>query len=187
MDPHDGNEDGEFAECLEAARALLSGNEDTSDLWEANDLVNRALACAPQSTDGWLVKSQILSALRAAPDDEWLIEDLFYEKGVILATMGRPEAAITTFQAGLLRCPESALLKAGLEPLPRERRRAPPPPGPPPPPLQGHPRRPRLTPQVGGSQPPARSIDRPRSRRSSLAMVSCWISLGPPPMVHSLM
>ncbi len=170
MEPHDGGEDGEFAECLEAARALLSGNEDTSDLWEANDLVNRALACLPQSAEAWLVKAQILSALGddpaalacvemvlrrhpktaeahywhtailadlerwdealraverafrcAGPDDEWLIEDLYYEKGVILDTMGRPEAAIATFQAGLLRCPESALLKAGLEPLHRER------------------------------------------------------------------
>jgi len=171
MEPHDGD-DGEFAECLEAARALLSGNEDTSDLWEANDLVNRALACAPQSSDGWLVKAQIQSALGddvaalacvemvlrrhpkaaeahywqtailadlerwdealrsverafrcAGPDDEWLLEDLYYEKAVILDTMGRPEAAIATFQAGLARCPESALLKSGLEPLHRERTR----------------------------------------------------------------
>ena len=35
--------ENEFEDVLEMARALLGGNEDAADLWEANDLVNRAI------------------------------------------------------------------------------------------------------------------------------------------------
>ena len=161
-----------FDDCLEMARALLSGNEDSADLWEANDLVNRAIALRPTSADAWLLKCQILSglgddvaalaavemAIRRTPrnaeahywhtavladleryddalrsverafrhlgsSEEWLVEDLYYEKASILNAIGRQDAALATYEAGLARCPDSAILKSGLEPLQRERPR----------------------------------------------------------------
>ena len=162
--------ESDFSDSLEMARALLSGNDDASDLWEANELVNRALALRPDSTDAWILKCQILSALdddfaalaaaemaisrkprnaeapywRAAVladieryDDalraidrafrhvgarnEWLLEDLYYEKAAMLHAKGDHDAAVAAYETGLERCPASSLLKSGLEPLRRER------------------------------------------------------------------
>jgi tetratricopeptide (TPR) repeat protein len=56
-------------------------------------------------------------------DDEWLVEDLYYEKAAILDALNRSDDALATFEAGLRRCPESTLLRSGLEPLRRERMR----------------------------------------------------------------
>jgi hypothetical protein len=53
----------------------------------------------------------------AGPDDEWLLEDLFFEKATMLEALGDDAGAHSTFQAGLGRCPASTLLRAGLEPL----------------------------------------------------------------------
>lgn len=165
--------ENEFEDALEMARSLLGGNEDPSDLWEANEAVNRALGLRPLDPEAWILKCQILSALdddfaalaaaemavrrapraseahywRAAiladleryddalkaverafrhigPEDDWLVEDLYYEKAVILDAIGRRDAALATFEAGLKAYPDSAILKAGLEPLRRERVRA---------------------------------------------------------------
>jgi tetratricopeptide (TPR) repeat protein len=165
--------ENEFEDSLEMARALLGSNEDSGDLWEASELVNRALGIRPADPDAWILKCQILSALdddfaalaaiemavrrapraseahywrsavladleryddalraierafrHLSPDDDWLVEDLYYEKAVILDAIGRREAALATYEAGLARCPESAILKAGLEPLRRERVRS---------------------------------------------------------------
>ncbi len=162
--------DSEFEDSLELARSLLSANEDAGDLWEANELVGRALVLRPSDPQAWLLKCQILSALdddfaalaavemairrnprlaethywRAAvladlerwsealkaidrafrllgSDDGWLMEELFYEKAAVLDALGRREDAVATYEAGLERCPDSALLKSGLEPLRRER------------------------------------------------------------------
>ncbi len=54
-------------------------------------------------------------------DDSWLLEDLYYEKATMLDAMGQREAAIATYEAGLERCPGSAILRAGLEPMERPR------------------------------------------------------------------
>ncbi len=54
-------------------------------------------------------------------DDTWLLEDLYYEKATMLDAMGAREAALATYEAGLERCPGSAILRAGLEPLQRSR------------------------------------------------------------------
>lgn len=54
-------------------------------------------------------------------DDDWLLEDLYYEKAAILDALHRTDEAEATFEAGLKHCPESMLLKAGIEPLRRER------------------------------------------------------------------
>lgn len=50
-------------------------------------------------------------------DDAWLLEDLYYEKATMLDAMGARDAALATYEAGLERCPGSAILRAGLEPL----------------------------------------------------------------------
>ena len=53
----------EFDELLEMARSLLGANEGASDLWDANDAVNRALRLRVGDSEAWLLKCQILSAL----------------------------------------------------------------------------------------------------------------------------
>jgi tetratricopeptide (TPR) repeat protein len=59
-----------------------------------------------------------------SPEDDWLLEDLYYEKAALLDALGRRDAAVATYEAGLERCPGSAILKAGLEPLRRQRVRS---------------------------------------------------------------
>src|SRR5439155_18346954 len=92
----------------------------------------------PRSSEAHYVRAAVLAdleryveALKAAErafrhmgaDDDWLLEDLYYEKAAILDALDRAEEAMATFEAGLKRCPESTLLKAGIEPLRRERTR----------------------------------------------------------------
>lgn len=57
-------------------------------------------------------------------EDDWLSEDLFYEKVMILEALGLPEAAVAACEAGLARCPGSALLRAALAPAERARVRS---------------------------------------------------------------
>jgi len=67
----------------------------------------------------------IESALRAVQaEDRWLLEDLFYEKVIILEALGLPDAAVATCEAGLAQCPGSALLRAALVPAERARVRS---------------------------------------------------------------
>lgn len=66
----------------------------------------------------------IETALRVITDDDhWLLEDLFYEKGAVLDAIGRQDEALATYEAGLKRCPDSQILKAGMEPIRRARQR----------------------------------------------------------------
>ena len=165
--------ESDFEDSLERARALLSANESTVDLWEASELINHALSLRPDDAEAWILKSQILSALdddiaalaaiemavrrnpRSAEahywrsavladlerleealraverafhllgeEDDWLVEDLYYEKAAILEAMGLRDEALTTFREGLMHFPDSIILKSGLEPLQRERIRA---------------------------------------------------------------
>jgi tetratricopeptide (TPR) repeat protein len=169
MNSHESN----FEDVLEMARALLGGNEEPADLWEANDLVSRALRMRPGDAEAWILKCQILSALdddtaalaaaemalRRAPksaevhywraavlsdlerysdalrsldrafrclseDDDWLVEDLYSEKAMVLEAAGRSDEALRTYQAGLSRCPGSQLLQAAIEPVRRDNVRA---------------------------------------------------------------
>lgn len=53
-------------------------------------------------------------------DDDWLLEELYYEKALIEEALGHNEQAIATFREGLERCPDSP----ALESLERARRRA---------------------------------------------------------------
>lgn len=112
---------------------VLSSLEDDPAALAAAEM---ALRRAPKNAEALYVRAAVLAdmeryaeALKAiekafrhvGADDEWLIEDLFYEKAAILDAIGRADEAVATFEAGLRRCPESQILKAGLEPLRRER------------------------------------------------------------------
>ncbi len=95
-----------------------------------------ALRRAPRSAEAHYWRAAVLAdmeryseALKAierafrnlGDDDDWLLEDLFYEKAAVLDAIGRQDEALATYEAGLKRCPDSQILKAGLEPLRRER------------------------------------------------------------------
>ena len=65
------------------------------------------------------------AAFRAiTSDDQWMLEDLYYEKAVILDALGLHDAAIATCEAGLRSCPGSPLLRAALVPVERARMRS---------------------------------------------------------------
>lgn len=67
----------------------------------------------------------IEDAFRAiAPDDHWMLEDLYYEKAVILDALGLHDAAVATCESGLRTCPGSPLLRAALAPAERARVRS---------------------------------------------------------------
>jgi tetratricopeptide (TPR) repeat protein len=64
----------------------------------------------------------IEAALRVlGSPDHWLLEDLFYEKVMILDSLGLHDAAVAACEAGLDRCPGSPLLRAALAPAERAR------------------------------------------------------------------
>jgi tetratricopeptide (TPR) repeat protein len=67
----------------------------------------------------------IEAALRVISDDEhWMLEDLYYEKAVILDALGLHDAAVATCETGLRTCPGSPLLRAALVPAERARVRS---------------------------------------------------------------
>ena len=67
----------------------------------------------------------IEAAFRAITDDDlWMLEDLFYEKAMVLEALGLHDAAVATCEAGLVKCPGSALLRAALVPAERARVRS---------------------------------------------------------------
>ena len=72
---------------------------------------------------------EALRAIEAAfgvltDDDHWMVEDLYYEKAIILDALGLHDAAIAACEAGLRACPGSALLRTALEPAERARVRS---------------------------------------------------------------
>jgi tetratricopeptide (TPR) repeat protein len=67
----------------------------------------------------------IEAAFRATTDDDqWMLEDLYYEKAVILEALGLHDAAVATCESGLRTCPGSPLLRAVLVPAERARVRS---------------------------------------------------------------
>jgi tetratricopeptide (TPR) repeat protein len=60
----------------------------------------------------------------ATSDDHWMLEDLYYEKAVILDALGLHDAAVATCESGLRTCPGSPLLHAALVPAERARVRS---------------------------------------------------------------
>src|SRR5262245_45503580 len=112
---------------------ILSALDDDAAALAASEM---ALRRAPRAAEAHYVRGAVLAdleryseALKAIErsfrhlraDDEWLLEDLYYEKAAILDALDRAEEAVATFETGLRRCPNSSLLRAGLEPLRRER------------------------------------------------------------------
>lgn len=72
---------------------------------------------------------EALRAIEAAfhtltDDDQWMLEDLYYEKAMVLEALGVHEAAVAACEAGLRACPGSALLRAALGPAERARVRS---------------------------------------------------------------
>lgn len=69
--------------------------------------------------------ASIEAALAMLDDGEhWLLEDLVYEKVILLDALGLHDAAVAACKAGLDRCPGSALLRAALVPAERTRVRS---------------------------------------------------------------
>ncbi len=67
----------------------------------------------------------IEAAFRAVTvDDQWMLEDLHYEKAMVLEALGLHDAAVAACEAGLVTCPGSALLRAALVPAERARVRS---------------------------------------------------------------
>jgi tetratricopeptide (TPR) repeat protein len=67
----------------------------------------------------------IEAAFRAVTDDDhWMLEDLYYEKAVILEALGLHDAAVATCETGLRTCPGTPLLRAVLVPAERARVRS---------------------------------------------------------------
>jgi tetratricopeptide (TPR) repeat protein len=67
----------------------------------------------------------IEAAFRAVTaDDQWMLEDLYYEKAMILEALGLHDAAIAACESGLRSCPGSPLLRAALVPAERARVRS---------------------------------------------------------------
>ena len=98
-----------------------------------------AVARAPARTEALYWRGAVLGdlgrhheALRAieaafraiVDDDHWMLEDLFYEKAILLEALGLHDAAVATCEAGLVKCPGSALLRAALVPAERARVRS---------------------------------------------------------------
>jgi len=72
---------------------------------------------------------EALQAIEAAfgattDDDRWMLEDLYYEKAILLEALGLHDAALATFEAGLNDCPGSSLLRAALQPAERAKLRS---------------------------------------------------------------
>ena len=96
------NED-DFEDVLESARSLLSA-DDEADLWEASELVNRALSLRPDDREAWMLKAQVLSALEDDHAAFAAIEmavsrapecaEAHYWRAAILCDLSRPKEAL---------------------------------------------------------------------------------------------
>lgn len=111
----------------------------TGDDLAALAAIEMALHRAPHRAEGLYWRGAVLGdlgrhreALRSIEaafrvlthDDQWLVEDLFYEKVTILDALGLHDAAVDACAAGLDRCPGSPLLRAALVPAERARVRS---------------------------------------------------------------
>lgn len=123
-------------DCVEAWLLKCQVASATGDDLAALAAVEMALHRAPHRAEALYWRGAVLGdlgrhreALRAieaamrvlGTADHWLLEDLFYEKLTILDALGLHEAAVAACEAGLDRCPGSALLRAALAPAERAR------------------------------------------------------------------
>ena len=94
--------DPERAECLYWRGAVLG------DLGRHREALRAIEAAFAATTD----------------EDRWMLEDLYYEKAVVLEALGLHDAAVATCEAGLRECPGSSLLRAALLPAERAKLRS---------------------------------------------------------------
>lgn len=113
---------------------ILSAIEDD---YAALAAVEMALQLGPASAESLFVRATVLADLErydealqsinqafsalTRSDSDTLLEDLYFEKAAVLEALDRVSDAEAAFETGLSRCPESVLLKSGLEPLRRQR------------------------------------------------------------------
>ena len=83
----------------------------------------RAVVLANMERYGEALKALERAFRHLREGDEWLVEDMYYEKGAILDAIGQGDEALATYEAGLSRFPESQILRAGIAPIRRERTR----------------------------------------------------------------
>ena len=117
------------------AQILSALDDDTAALAAAE----MALRRAPKSSEVHYWRATILADLERYPDalrsidrafrclgedDDWLVEDLYCEKAMVLEATGRSEEALSTYRRGLSRCPDSQVLAAAIEPVRRDNLRA---------------------------------------------------------------
>lgn len=144
---------GDVWEANEYVNEALAMRPSDSEAWllkcqvmSALDDEPAALACsemalrrAPRSSEIHYWRAAVLANMERYQDalksldrafrcmskgDEWLVEDLYYEKGTVLEAIGHCDEAVAAYEAGLLRFPDSQILQAGLEPLRREQVRS---------------------------------------------------------------
>ena len=126
-------------DCVEAWLLKCQVASATGDDLAALAAVEMALHRAPHRAEALYWRGAVLGdlgrhreALRAieaalrvlGESDHWLLEDLFYEKVMILDALGLHDAAVAACEAGLDRCPGSPLLRAALAPAERARVRS---------------------------------------------------------------
>lgn len=126
-------------DCIEAWLLKCQVASATGDDIAALAAVEMALQRAPHRAEALYWRGAVLgdlgryrealrsieAALRVLPDsDRWLLEDLFYEKVMVLDALGLHDAAVAACEAGLQSCPGSALLRAALAPAERARVRS---------------------------------------------------------------
>ncbi|PIE19414.1 MAG: hypothetical protein CSA65_02480 [Proteobacteria bacterium] len=99
--------------------------------------VELALTLAPEHAEAHYVRGTVHADLgqhelaledlergaTLAEDDRWLLEDITFERGLLLDALGREEEAHACLREGLARFPSSELLRSGLEPLNQARQR----------------------------------------------------------------
>jgi tetratricopeptide (TPR) repeat protein len=123
-------------DCVEAWLLKCQVASATGDDLAALAAVEMALRRAPHRAEALYWRGAVLgdlgrhrealrsieAALRVlAETDHWLLEDLFYEKVMVLDSLGLHDAAVAACEAGLDRCPGSPLLRAALAPAERAR------------------------------------------------------------------
>ena len=123
-------------DCVEAWLLKCQVASATGDDLAALAAVEMALKRAPHRAEALYWRGAVLGdlgrhrealrsiegGLRVVGDaDHWLLEDLYYEKVMILDALGLHDAAVAACEAGLDRCPGSPLLRAALAPAERAR------------------------------------------------------------------
>lgn len=147
-----GPDDDELYEANEAVNEALALRPEDADAWllksqvlsslgddfAALAAIALSLRARPRGAEAHCVRAGILfdigrpreaqqaidEAFRCIQgDDRWLLEELYYEKGVIHDALGEHAEALAAFEEGLARCPSSELLAQGVAPIRKDKLR----------------------------------------------------------------